>query len=144
VADLVFGVSFALIPVTIGIAILRYRLNDIDRLIHRTLVYGLLTALLAAVYAGLVLSLRQLFGGIGTEPPSWAVAGAPWPWRRWSSRPAAVSSRPWISSTRRSDPSSRATIALVTSFSTNSSGAGAARWALRVDHDHSASTSRDT
>jgi hypothetical protein len=76
VSDLLFGISFAMIPVTIGIAILRYRLYDIDRLIHRTLVYGLLTTLLAAVYAGLVLSLGQLFGGIGTEPPSWAVAGA--------------------------------------------------------------------
>jgi hypothetical protein len=76
VGDLVFGISFAMIPVTIGIAVLRYRLYDIDRLIHRTLVYGLLTTLLAAVYAGLVLSLGQLFGGIGTEPPSWAVAGA--------------------------------------------------------------------
>jgi hypothetical protein len=76
VSDLVFGFSFALIPVTIGIAILRYRLYDIDRLISRTLVYGLLTALLAAVYAGLVLSLEELFGGIGGQPPSWAVAGA--------------------------------------------------------------------
>ena len=41
-----------------------------------TLVYGLLTAMLAAVYAAVVLALGQLFGGIGTEPPSWAVAGA--------------------------------------------------------------------
>jgi hypothetical protein len=76
VSDLVFGISFALIPVTIGIAILRYRLYDIDRLIRRTLVYGLLTALLAAFYAGLVLGMEELFGGIGGQPPSWAVAGA--------------------------------------------------------------------
>jgi hypothetical protein len=64
------------LPIAVGIAVLRYRLYDIDRLIHRTLVYGLLTALLAAVYASLVLSLGQLFGGIGAKPPSWAVAGA--------------------------------------------------------------------
>jgi hypothetical protein len=60
----------------IAIAILKYRLYDIDRVINRTLVYGLLTALLVTVYGGLVLVLGQLFGGIGTEPPSWAVAGA--------------------------------------------------------------------
>jgi hypothetical protein len=65
-----------LIPAAIGIAILRYRLYDIDRLINRTLVFGLLTALLAAVYAGVVLVLGQLFGGLGDQPPSWAVAGA--------------------------------------------------------------------
>jgi hypothetical protein len=76
VTDVVFGLTIALVPVAAGIAILRYRLYDIDRLINRTLVYGLLTALLGAVYAGAVLLLGQLFGGMGTEPPSWAVAGA--------------------------------------------------------------------
>jgi hypothetical protein len=67
------GVAF---PVAIAVAILKYRLYDIDRLINRTLVYGLLTALLAGVYAGVVLVLGQLFGGIGAEPPSWAIAVA--------------------------------------------------------------------
>ena len=59
----------------IGIAVLRYRLYEIDRLINRTLVYGLLTALLGLVYAGSVLVLGQLFGGLGRDPPSWVVAG---------------------------------------------------------------------
>jgi hypothetical protein len=64
------------IPIGAGIAILKHHLYDIDRLINRTLVYGILTALLGAVYAVAVLVLGQLFGGIGGEPPSWAVAGA--------------------------------------------------------------------
>jgi hypothetical protein len=68
--------SFWTIPAAIGIAILRHQLYDIDRLLNRTLVFGLLTALLAAVYAGAVLILGQLFGGLGDQPPSWAVAGA--------------------------------------------------------------------
>ncbi|HWD47109.1 MAG TPA: hypothetical protein VHM23_25920 [Actinomycetota bacterium] len=60
----------------LGTGIFRYRLWDIDRLVNHTLVYGLLTAVLGAVYVGLVLILGQLFGGMGTETPSWAVAGA--------------------------------------------------------------------
>jgi hypothetical protein len=63
-------------PVAAGVAILRYRLYDIDRLINQTLVYGLLTALLGGLCAGLVLVFGQLFGGIGDHPPSWVVAGA--------------------------------------------------------------------
>jgi hypothetical protein len=66
---------FIAFPVSVATAILRYRLYDIDRIISRTIVYGALTALLAGVYAGAVLVLGQLFGGIGGEPPSWAIAG---------------------------------------------------------------------
>jgi hypothetical protein len=73
VVDLVVAVG---LPVAIGIAILRYRLYDVDRLINRTLVYGLLTALLAGVYSVAVLVLGQVFGGVGGDPPSWVVAGA--------------------------------------------------------------------
>jgi hypothetical protein len=64
------------LPVAVGIAILRYRLYDIDRLINRTLVYGSLTVTLGLGYGGIVLLLEQVFGGVGGNPPSWAVAGA--------------------------------------------------------------------
>jgi hypothetical protein len=67
--DLLFSVvllSFGGVPVAVGIAVLRYRLYDIDLLINRTLVYGPLTAMLALVYfcgvVGLQAALRSLTG----------------------------------------------------------------------------------
>jgi hypothetical protein len=75
-SDVAMAFTIALLPIAAGIAILRYRLYDIDRLINRTLVYGLVTAVLAGVYAAVVLVLGQLFGGLNADPPSWAVASA--------------------------------------------------------------------
>jgi hypothetical protein len=57
-----FEIAFTLIPAAVGIAILKYRLYDIDRLISRTLAYAIVTGLLVGVYAGLVLLATQVFG----------------------------------------------------------------------------------
>src|SRR5579872_300923 len=52
--------AVALVPLAIGIAILRYRLYDIDRIISRTLAYAIVTGLLIGIYAGLVLLATQV------------------------------------------------------------------------------------
>jgi hypothetical protein len=74
-APLVGGLNPPIFAAAVGAAILRYRLYDLDRIISRTLAYGLLTLLLGGGYAAAVLVLGQLFGA-GEQTPSWAVAGA--------------------------------------------------------------------
>jgi hypothetical protein len=76
VAKAIVAAGLGCFTATLAVAVLRHGLYEIDVIINRTLVYGLLTALLAGVYAAAVLVLGQLFGGVGEHPPSWVVAGA--------------------------------------------------------------------
>ena len=59
----IWFISTAAIPVAIGIAILRYRLFDIDRIIGRTIGYGIATALLATAFVGINLLVQAEFAG---------------------------------------------------------------------------------
>lgn len=68
-------VGVALIPIAVGVAVLRYRLYDIDRIISRTLSYVLITAVLGAIFVGVVLVPTTLVG-IGGASPDWLVAVA--------------------------------------------------------------------
>jgi hypothetical protein len=69
------AVCVAFLPLAIGAAVLRYRLFDLDRIISRTLAYGLLTVVLGLCYvAGSLVFV--LVAGAGTDPPSWLVAAA--------------------------------------------------------------------
>jgi hypothetical protein len=65
ISNLLVTTSLSALPVAIGIAILKHRLYDIDLIINRTLVYGGLTALLAATYFGIVVLLQGVIPAAG-------------------------------------------------------------------------------
>jgi hypothetical protein len=82
-------VMLALMPVTIGIAVLKYRLWDIDVLINRTLVYLSVTLTLGALYIGGVIVMQSLFRTVAGQTSDLAIAVATMavaalfnPWRR--------------------------------------------------------------
>ena len=67
----VLGTVF--LPLATGAAILRYRLYDLDRIVSRTLAYGLLTVFLGLGYAGVVLGLGRLL----PRAPAWSSPRRP-------------------------------------------------------------------
>ncbi len=72
-----FTPLYLLFPIGMGIAILRYRLYDIDVIIRKTLVYAVLTALLALVYFGSVVLLQRLFSALtGVQQSPLAVVAS--------------------------------------------------------------------
>jgi hypothetical protein len=84
------AVGFVGVPIAIGIAILRYRLYDINLLINRTLVYGSLTAILVAHYLGSIIWLQIAFVELTGQRSTLAVVASTLviaalfrPWQRW-------------------------------------------------------------
>jgi hypothetical protein len=106
-----------LVPISVGIAILRYRLYEIDRIINRTLVYLLLTAVLGLCYAAGSL-VFVLVAGTAADPPSWLVAAATL---------AATASNPPAPCAPNTDPSSVAVAPLHDSHPAGVAGGGVER-----------------
>jgi hypothetical protein len=109
---------FVLIPLAIAVAILKYRLYDIDLIINRTVVYACLTAVLALVYVGGVVGVGGVLRSATAQEDNLVVAGPRLLWRPCSAPPALASvasstgastgasttrSKPWRASRRGSE-----------------------------------------
>jgi predicted membrane-bound spermidine synthase len=75
VSGFMIYVGLALLPVAIGIAILRYRLYEIDRLISRSISYGVLTAIVGGLFVGFILVFQAVLAPV-TRSNELAVAGS--------------------------------------------------------------------
>ena len=87
--EALYALDYALLPLSVGLAMLRYRLYDVDVIIRRTLVYAVLVAALAGVYLGgvtlvgaLLRSVTGSSGAVAVTISTLAVAGAFQPLRR--------------------------------------------------------------
>jgi hypothetical protein len=76
VGEVVFDLVLIALPTAIGIAVLRYRLYEIDFIVNRTLVYGSLTAVLALVYFGTIVVLQRVFVALTGERSTLAVVAS--------------------------------------------------------------------
>jgi hypothetical protein len=74
--DSLSNLVLAALPVAVGIAILKYRLYEIDILINRTLVYGSLTATLIALYVGGIVMLQRVFVLLAGQQSTLAVVAS--------------------------------------------------------------------
>ena len=83
--------AFTSVPVAVGIAVLRYRLYDIDRIISRTLAYAVITAILAMVFAAVIVGLQALFSNVTGTNTLAVAASHP---RRRCALPAVATSDP--------------------------------------------------
>ena len=71
-----FPVLFAIVPLALVVAVMRYRLWDIDLLINRTLVYGMLTAILAGTYFAIVVLIQMAFRAATGQESAVAVVAS--------------------------------------------------------------------
>jgi hypothetical protein len=76
IGTLTWTLALLSLPISAGIAILRYRLYEIDLIINRTLVYGALTAMLAGIYFGAVISLQYVFRAFTGQESTLAVVAS--------------------------------------------------------------------